>query len=71
MATKPHSRTTKAERNNDQLFPLFEKTFASGNASEFATTADKFAHWLRVDKAYYPSARPKVSSRALSGKPFV
>ncbi|PIL35492.1 hypothetical protein GSI_02220 [Ganoderma sinense ZZ0214-1] len=60
MATKPHSKTTKAERNNDQLFPLFLNTFSKGTASEFATTAEKLAHWLKVDKAYYPKARPKI-----------
>ena len=64
MATRPHSKTTKAERNNDQLFPLFDRTFSAGTAPEFAATADKLAHWLKVDKAYYPSARPKVSSCA-------
>ncbi|KAI1796895.1 hypothetical protein LXA43DRAFT_878726 [Ganoderma leucocontextum] len=60
MATKPQSKTKRAERNNDQLFPLFLNTFSTGAAPEFATTADKLANWLKVDKAYYPKARPKI-----------
>ncbi|TBU33370.1 hypothetical protein BD311DRAFT_433298 [Dichomitus squalens] len=60
MAAIHQPRTKKAERINDQLFPLFFRTFQTGTVAEFATTADKLANWLKVDKAYYSRARPTI-----------
>lgn len=66
MATKSAPRTKKAEKNNDQLFPLFLKNLSSDDISEFATAALKLTNWLKVDKAYYPKARPKASMTRIS-----
>ncbi|CDO69722.1 hypothetical protein BN946_scf184687.g7 [Trametes cinnabarina] len=54
------SRTATAEKNNDRLFPIFQKNLSSDNLLEFATTAEKLAGWLSRDKAYYPKARPMI-----------
>lgn len=54
--------TKNAERNNDKLFPVFQKNLSSNSAIEFGTAAEKLSGWLSRDKAYYTKARPMVSS---------
>ncbi|KAI0663864.1 hypothetical protein C8Q70DRAFT_1050487 [Cubamyces menziesii] len=49
-----------AEKNNDKLFPIFQKNLASDNLQDFTTAAEKLAGWLSKDKAYYPKARPII-----------
>ncbi|KAI0325298.1 hypothetical protein GY45DRAFT_1438496 [Cubamyces sp. BRFM 1775] len=49
-----------AEKNNDKLFPIFQKNLASDNLQDFTTAAEKLAGWLSKDRAYYPKARPII-----------
>jgi hypothetical protein len=55
--------TTNAISNNDRLFPLFKKRLAADDLDTFVSSAQKFAEWLRSDKAYYASARPQVNTK--------
>lgn len=61
MSDKNASIVRNAEKNNDKLFPIFQKNLSSDNLAEFATAADKLSGWLSRDKAYYTRARPMVS----------
>ncbi|OJT06650.1 hypothetical protein TRAPUB_2508 [Trametes pubescens] len=62
MSDKNASIVRNAERNNDKLFPIFQKNLSSDNLAEFATAADKLSGWLSRDKAYYTKARPMIIS---------
>lgn len=57
----------KKIQTNDALFPIFEKYLAGDNLQEFTTASEKLAAWLSRDKAYYPKARPTVSSNVPFG----
>ncbi|KAH9847656.1 hypothetical protein C2E23DRAFT_889757 [Lenzites betulinus] len=52
--------TKNAERNNDKLFPVFQKNLSSNSSTEFGTAAEKLSGWLSRDKAYYTKARPMI-----------
>ncbi|KAI0649037.1 hypothetical protein C8Q79DRAFT_948576 [Trametes meyenii] len=60
MSGKIASMARNAEKNNDKLFPIFQKNLSSDTLPEFATTAHKLAGWLNSDKAYYANARHKI-----------
>ncbi|KAL1949566.1 hypothetical protein VTO73DRAFT_8447 [Trametes versicolor] len=62
MSDKNASIVRNAEKNNDKLFPIFQKNLSSDNLAEFATAADKLSGWLSRDKAYYTRARPMIIS---------
>ncbi|KAI0787575.1 hypothetical protein C8Q74DRAFT_616495 [Fomes fomentarius] len=55
-----NGKAKKAEKTNDHLFPILLKMLAGDSVADFATTADKLAVWLQVDKAYYSKARPTI-----------
>ncbi len=57
-----NGKVRKAEKTNDHLFPIFHNMLAGDSLADFATTADKLAVWLQVDRAYYTKARPTVRS---------
>ncbi|KAI0833584.1 hypothetical protein BC628DRAFT_1426212 [Trametes gibbosa] len=54
-----------AERNNDKLFPVFQKNLSSNSSTEFGTAAEKLSGWLSRDKAYYSKARPQTAQETV------
>lgn len=49
-----------AIRNNEKVFPIFEKKLSTNKEDLFCSSATKLSAWLNSEKAYYAEARPKV-----------
>ena len=51
----------QAMKNNQKIFPIFQKRLSTNDMAQWLSTANKFATWLDSDKAYYSAARPHVT----------
>ena len=49
-----------AIKNNEKVFPVFEKKLSTDKEDLFCVTTSKLSMWLNSEKAYYAEARPKV-----------
>jgi hypothetical protein len=50
-----------AIKNNEKMFPVFEKKLSTAKEDLLCGTTSKLSMWLNSEKAYYAEARPKVS----------
>ncbi|KAF5386591.1 hypothetical protein D9615_001705 [Tricholomella constricta] len=57
---------SNAIQNNQRLFGPFSRKLATDDLAVYATFADKFALWLRDERAYYLEARPEILKIAQS-----
>ncbi|KAI0367949.1 hypothetical protein BV20DRAFT_949029 [Pilatotrama ljubarskyi] len=61
MAEKSAIAARNAERNNDKLFPVLQKSLSGDEPMDYAAATEKLVIWLSRDKAYYPKARPMTA----------
>ena len=62
VTTSPIMPNVDAHQNNLKLFNRFKLELSEESLPTYVSTAEKLAHWMRKEQAFYPEAKPYVSA---------